>query len=471
MSEKSLSVRKPLETPLAKPWHYRRDGVYYLRIRPVGPKETLTISLRSKDKAIAMSRSKDLQDCLKRFHLDNPSARWAELKAKMLDFAEDLLATPMDWIVRDKLEDARRDLERIDRTVPMTFDQSSACSLGIRILRAAEARYTIGTGPLRAIIEELSAATPPKPVEVPVSAPGEPLTFRELSCLYMAELAPNVKESSMRDVKATCETLSSVLGELDLRGHTREDLIGARTELLQGRKASTVNKILIRLSSVLEWGVQNGKLTVAYAKRLKITKGADSAREAFSQDQVKEIMAYCGTLGESEWERWAISLGCITGARIAEIRQLLKSDVVNVSGAWTISITDEDGKELKNKQSVRSVPLIDGAYGFDLAAFLRFKEAANESGLFTLGAGRFSEVVNTTIRSVLKLEADRALSFHSLRHSLASLLKAEGVPLGIAQAVLGHSSNSITFDLYGGSQQVAIHKMEEALREAFSVTK
>lgn len=232
-----------------------------------------------------------------------------------------------------------------------------------------------------------------------------------------------------------------------------------------------MNKILIRLSSVLEWGVQNGKLTVAYAKRLKITKGADSAREAFSQDQVKEIMAYCGTLGESEWERWAISLGCITGARIAEIRQLLKSDVVNVSGAWTISITDEDGKELKNKQSVRSVPLIDGAYGFDLAAFLRFKEAANESGLFTLGAGRFSEVVNTTIRSVLKLEADRTLSFHSLRHSLASLLKAEGVPLGIAQAVLGHSSNSITFDLYGGSQQVAIHKMEEALREAFSVTK
>lgn len=60
------------------------------------------------------------------------------------------------------------------------------------------------------------------------------------------------------------------------------------------------------------------------------------------------------------------------------------------------------------------------------------------------------------------LEAE-GLSFHSLRHSLASDLKAKGVPLGTAQEILGHSSGSISYDLYGGSAQADLKRLGEAV--------
>ncbi|WP_275043091.1 tyrosine-type recombinase/integrase [Pseudomonas putida] len=48
----------------------------------------------------------------------------------------------------------------------------------------------------------------------------------------------------------------------------------------------------------------------------------------------------------------------------------------------------------------------------------------------------------------------RGLVFHSLRHSLASLMQAKGVPTTHAQAVMGHASGTITFDTYGAGVPV-----------------
>ena len=54
------------------------------------------------------------------------------------------------------------------------------------------------------------------------------------------------------------------------------------------------------------------------------------------------------------------------------------------------------------------------------------------------------------------------VTFHSLRHSMASNLKAAGVNLIDAQGVLGHSSQSITFDLYGKGH--AVSRLADALK-------
>lgn len=48
------------------------------------------------------------------------------------------------------------------------------------------------------------------------------------------------------------------------------------------------------------------------------------------------------------------------------------------------------------------------------------------------------------------------LTFHSLRHSLASLMQAKGVPTVYAQAVMGHASGTITFDTYGSGVPVEV---------------
>lgn len=59
------------------------------------------------------------------------------------------------------------------------------------------------------------------------------------------------------------------------------------------------------------------------------------------------------------------------------------------------------------------------------------------------------------------------IRFHDLRHSSATLLIDEGVPLKIVSAILGHAGIQITADLYGhvlpASQREAIEKMEQLM--------
>lgn len=269
----------------------------------------------------------------------------------------------------------------------------------------------------------------------------------------------------MRDVRSTCEAIGAILGQLDLKTHTREDMKNLRAKLLEDRKPSTVRKILTRLSTVMDWGVNNDYLAKALTDGLKPTKGADSSREAFSQDQVKALMAHAKALPVDAWQRWALSLGVITGTRIEELRQLTKADVKQVGDVWVIDINRNDGKTAKTKNALRVVPLTDGAYGFDLKAFLEFVEKA-DSRLFTLGSGQFSVLLNGTLRDVLGLKADRTQTFHSLRHSLAGAMKAAEVPVGTAESILGHASGSISYDLYGAGSGVEVTRMAEALKTA-----
>ncbi|MFP3518745.1 tyrosine-type recombinase/integrase [Pseudomonas sp. SIMBA_077] len=259
----------------------------------------------------------------------------------------------------------------------------------------------------------------------------------------------------MKETKLCHKVITEHLNGLDLRIHSRENLVAFRERLSVGRMPSTVNKLIVKLSAVFAWAVENGHLSKTYDKKLKLTKGVESTRKSFSQAQVVKLMDYANLLPEVSWKRWLLSLGIITGGRLKEICQLTTGDVVTTeSGLVAIHINEAgEGKSIKNKQSERLVPLIDGAYGFDLAAFLRYVDATRRNGSETLaqvGYKPSGQWVNQhAIPAALGDVYERGLVFHSLRHSLASLMQAKGVPTIHAQAVMGHASGTITFDTYG----------------------
>ncbi|MEX5592398.1 site-specific integrase [Pseudomonas orientalis] len=467
-----------LQTALAKPYHYRRSGRYYLRLRPQGTaKGFFTLSLRTTDKATAMTISKDILTTLKAYHFDNPEATWDELRERLIDIAESCLTMAhgdSSLVAYEMINDEHHEaLREASAKMPLSVNQQRAIAKALEIVEAAQDRMKGRPGRLVGIVEDLKAEICSTSValssslSVIPSEASKPLTFKALSGLYMDELKDNVQASTMRDVRSTCEVIGTILGELDLKTHTREDMRNLRAKLLEDRKPSTVRKILTRLSTVMDWGVNNDYLAKALTDGLKPTKGAESSREAFSQDQVKALMAHAKALPVDAWQRWALSLGAITGTRIEELRQLTKADVKQVAGVWVIDINRDDGKTAKTKNALRVIPLTDGAYGFDLQMFLEFVDKA-DSRLFTLGGGQFSVLLNGMLRDVLGLKADRTQTFHSLRHSLAGALKAAEVPVGTAESILGHSSGSISYDLYGAGSAVEVGRMADALRKAFS---
>jgi len=473
INQRPQSGTNLLQTALAKPYHYRRSGRYYLRLRPQGAtKGFFTLSLRTTDKATAMTLSKDIIKTLAVFHLDQPEATWEDLKEALKVIADEALSMSHSDDTRslymEVYDQMCNHLAEAASVKGFNNHQHRAVGMGQRVLRAAQERLEGRPAELLGLVEELSCSTP-VPLSPPLSVlPIQPLTFKTLSGLYMEERKDSIQASTMRDVRSSCESIGAVFGDLDLKTHTREHMKNLRDKLLEDRKPSTVKKLMTRLTTVMDWAVHNGYLDKSFDKGLKPTKGTDSSREAYSQDQIKTFMAHANSLPADSWLRWALSLGAIAATRIAELRQLTKADVKQVGEVWVIDINRNDGKSAKTRHSIRIVPLTDGAYGFDLQEFLQFVEKA-DSRLFKLGEGRFSEVVNGTLREVLELKPDRTLTFHSLRHSLGGALKAVAIPVGTTESILGHSSGSISYDLYGAGASVEVGRMAEALAKAFGL--
>lgn len=74
-----------LDTVLANPYHFTRNGIYYLRLRARGAtSDAVTISLRTPDKEVAMGVTKDILKSLAAFHFGAPSATWKQSKPNLM---------------------------------------------------------------------------------------------------------------------------------------------------------------------------------------------------------------------------------------------------------------------------------------------------------------------------------------------------------------------------------------------------
>ena len=473
----SKACHEPLETALAEPWIYRRDGRYSLRVRPVGSKRSCTVALRTTNRAIAMTQATRLLSTLRKFHLDQPDATWLELREHLKEIAEGILNTRSTWEQLDMgmgqvYSDIREDLAEIAATEPLTYAGARAVMVGARIMVAGEERLQGNLNPITGIIAELneddpfssgqSSTTPickTLPPKIVQPAQSKAMTFSVLYEAFKAErggdLAPNTKKNH----EACTRTVAGFLGNLDLSTHTRADMLRLRTAITEGRKPATVNKLMTHTSMIIKWAVVTGLLKHDYSKDLGISKGAESKRIPFSEDQLATLKAWAWGLQNADWRQAAMLLGIASGARIGEIHQLNGRDIYKQDDQWILSINNDDGKTLKTKFSRRVVPLV-GIPEAILEAL-----SGTEGRVFKPSKSGFDQLLNQAIRDVLGTDAGSGQSFHSLRHSLASDLKASVVSLGIAQAILGHSSGAIAFDLYGSNASASIALIVDALRK------
>lgn len=124
----SIAIPQRPTTRLAKPYHYRRNGIYYLRLRETGSlTRTVSVSLKTTDRKAAMDASRHLSETIRAFHLDNPDATWHQLREHLIWIAEGLLSSAHDvYSLRmwgDLYEDVAMNLTEIAATMPLSVDQ------------------------------------------------------------------------------------------------------------------------------------------------------------------------------------------------------------------------------------------------------------------------------------------------------------------------------------------------------------
>ena len=208
---------------------------------------------------------------------------------------------------------------------------------------------------------------------------------------------------------------------------------------------TSINKAMIRLSSLFKFGVQHGWTSHNPAEGMTIAKGKrdDEEREAMPDAEVVKLKeAVLRGLHDSARMKWLPLIGMYSGLRINEVAQLELSDFSEVDGIPVISVNaDGEGKRLKNSNARRTVPVHPELIGLGLLEHVDGLRKRGAKRLFPDlpqgrdGYGQAASKWFARFREKLGLKH----SYHSLRHSVASKLReADVAPEDVAD-LLGHS--------------------------------
>ncbi|EJA7079032.1 site-specific integrase [Escherichia coli] len=496
---------------VAKPQLVRRaNGRYTIRFRLKGQTTPfLSVSTRSTDRRVAKMRQRELAATAKAFMLDRPEVSLQELTDHLRSMAEQFLTDASDdyWngLEVATLVDEKSNLKELAATQALSLDQQKGIRLALEVLTAAQQRVDTGdtSGLIKLIDGQLTddnnhtdystigdstsilkneqgdrpvVFTQERQPEVTIADQPAICSFSELVSSLLAEKVQTLKSSSYKDLSSSLNTVSRFLPE-DMDLMSRSEWLAVRDSMLAAEvRPSTINKLLTKAKMCLDYGLMNGQLEGRNPiERMKLTKDIDSKRRAFTDEELERLLVRVESEYQftrhtarttSEARRWASLVSVVTGARSAEVCHLTKRDIVTLdNGLVCIDINEDgEGKSVKNKHSVRLVPLTDGACGLDLKSFLEWVDMQPDEGpLFGMTPSAYSSWFNSRVMTEALGDATD-VSLHSLRHWLATRMKERGVNLVDAQGILGHSSQSITYDLYGKGH--AVGRLAEVLKTA-----
>lgn len=190
-------------------------------------------------------------------------------------------------------------------------------------------------------------------------------------------------------------------------------------------------------------------------------------RRPFSQEELSKIFSqrqfvegekglYRRNRRRLYYQYWLPLIALFSGMRANEIAQLYRDDIKCKDGIHYFDLTSRrEDQSLKNSGATRIIPVHSKLIELGFIDFLNrftseqhlFPELTySERDGYFKSAG---EWFRRFLREVL--DDNTKLSFYSFRHTFADAFKQQQVVSTIPGTLLGHKSNTITFDVYGGS--------------------
>lgn len=249
--------------------------------------------------------------------------------------------------------------------------------------------------------------------------------------------------------------------DINIEDITRKEIQTYIIEQSKELKQETVINITKILSQSFKYAVEEEYILDTPYKNIKIPKDKDIKEvKIFKKDEVEKIISI---KGDSEQKKNIVNLAYRTGMRIGEILALKWEDI-NFEQKFltvrrTLSCYNDSEPELcepKTKGSRRRIDL-----DYITIEILKNTEQTSEF-VFSKNNGSIlsRQCISKSLRKMCEYANVPYHSFHSLRHTHASILLANGVHPKIVQERLGHSKISTTMDTYShlipGMQAVAV---------------
>lgn len=225
---------------------------------------------------------------------------------------------------------------------------------------------------------------------------------------------------------------------------------------------ANIRKYLSTYSSFFDWAVNHHKTDENNFKSINIQIDKNERkRYPFSLEQLRVI--YDALLDEGKLHyKWGSLIAMFSGARLGEIAQMLLSDVKQEDSIWYLDINDEGTKKLKNKASIRKVPIHSKLIELGLLEYLaEAKKQGHDRVLYGLpytrqnGFGRnLSRWFNGSLLVALEIKHAK-LTYHSLRHWVITSLQRLDVEDSLVKRLVGHTQTDVQNLFYAEGQTMA----------------
>lgn len=283
-----------------------------------------------------------------------------------------------------------------------------------------------------------------------------------------AELALKKKSVSYYEFQLDTRILPA-LGSLCLCNLNRTHIEGVLSGLRRkGDAGSTLRGVRATVSTVLQAAVERGFLdrNPAHGIRLRNT-GGRAERRYYGPADVQRLLPKL-----SEPCRTVVLIAVLTGLRIGEILALRwkRADLLRRTIEVAETFSDGEFGSPKTRSSRRVIPMSE-SLGKALEAYKsRSIRTTSEDLMFMTPKGTPLSSKNLYNRVLApacdEIERPR-VSWHSFRHTHATLLAEVGESMKTAQALLGHSDLETTLNIYAhalpASQRRAVDRVSEVM--------
>lgn len=280
---------------------------------------------------------------------------------------------------------------------------------------------------------------------------------REFEAVMLEYLRASTHLRSLETLKGQTKRLLAFFRGREVGSLTGQDIKAyIRWRREAGRAAGTINRELAALSSAInhcnrewEWGLPN-------PVKGRLLREAHHRERYLTRAEVGRLVSEARQLRHGDLLGDFIELAVHTGCRRGELLGLEWSRVLLERGRETITLNARHTKSGKPRQ----VPMNATAVGvIRRRAAWRAEHAPESPWVFTRPAGGpVKSLRNGFEQAAIKAGLDD-LRIHDLRHTAASWLVTDGVPLEVVKELLGHSSITMT-ERYA---HLAPHRVREAV--------
>lgn len=313
-------------------------------------------------------------------------------------------------------------------------------------------------------LDTVRKSLPAVPEAPSPAAPGVP--FSALLSGWAADqgMNPDAKPvpRALYDRQRTLTRLEDFLGQHDAAKVTKADAVRWKEDgQKRGLTAGTLRNDISEMSAIWKWAIRNGKLSENPFEGIAPPKPKRRVvtRRPYTDPEAALILnAARKERGVLRWLPWVCAL---TGARLNEIVQSDREDLIEVDGVLALRIHDDGGEDgetrsLKNADSRRTVPLHWALIAEGFPDYARALPAGSPlfpdvkpDAVFGLRSPIAGKKVSRWLKVKLGLSDPHISPSHSWRHTFIDAARLAEIPQEVRSAITGHTAKLDESAAYG----------------------